>query len=67
MASEVFLKYRVSTIFQNCNLSRKVHFERLGYAVSKGQGKKTYPRYGDGNTFLRPILNDLLSKKTYPR
>ena len=34
--SEAFLKCRVNTIFQNSNLSRKVHFERLGYAVSKG-------------------------------
>ena len=36
--SELFLKCRVSAIFQNCDLRRKVYFERLGYALSEEQG-----------------------------
>ena len=50
--SDAFLKISFNAIFQNCDPSWKVRFERLGYAVSKGQGKNTYPHYGDGNFFL---------------
>ena len=45
--SEVFLKCSVNTVFQDCDLRRKVHFERLGYAVSKGCPLELLPHCGD--------------------
>ena len=63
------MKCSANTTFQSYDFSRKVHFERLGYAVSKGQSKKIYPHDGDGNlNFTNSFISipPPISKKIYP-
>ena len=51
------MKTSVNTIFQNCNLSRKVHFERLGYAVLLL--KYRYLCVTSAQHYLRPPMRGL--------